>query len=60
MARPIQRRTRTNQGGFKMTEEIYNMIDKFCDNIEGILKARKYYKALKQIFWSIISKIKKY
>ena len=32
-----------------MTEEINNMIDKFCDNIEGILKARKYYEALKQI-----------
>lgn len=32
-----------------MNEEINNMIDKFCTNIEGILQARKYYRALKQI-----------
>ena len=32
-----------------MTEEIDKMINKFCDNVEGILKARKYHEALEQI-----------
>ena len=33
-----------------MTEDnINDLVDKFCNNVEGILKARKYYEALKQI-----------
>ena len=32
-----------------MTEEINNLVDKFCNNVDGILKARKYHEALKQI-----------
>ena len=33
-----------------MTEDnINDLVDKFCNNVEGILKAKKYYEALKQI-----------